>query len=785
MKYLLAFAPICALLFSAACTQSPQRLIAAGNKYHDKKKYKEASILYQKAIAKDKTNAEAYYREGLNLLDAHDMVAAASFLRRAVDLKPDNSDAESKLAEIYLTAYATNPKRFKSLLPDVQDLTSKILQHNPNSFNGLRLKAILYLTDRNIDKALETFAKANQAKPYSRDLIGWYAQTLLAAQRPADAEALTRDMLNHDKTWGPGYDLLFRIYVGQNNTQKSEAVLRERFHNDPSNPIALQNLANYLVATNRYGEGETIMKRVLDDKKSFPGGRELLGDFYFRNRKFDQALQQYQAGAAEDQKDAVHYQERIVAVDEVMGKRDTAIDLARKLATANPKDATANEIYASLLLQRGTRADIARSLSELKSLVQNNPASAALHVDLARAYFTMNEMDKSLNESLEAIQLEEKARPPRTPVLVTARSIAGRIYEDRGQHAKAAEQSDLVLAVEPKNPDARLIKDRALIATNQADRAQADLEELLQQYPTMNDAHLQLGNLYLNQKKFDKASAQFEAVWKGNPPDDRGLIALQSVKLAQGNGEDAVKTLEDLVQKNPTQLAYKYQLADFEAAVGARAMKADPAHGRQLLAQAAETLKEILKTTANPAVVWLRLGILQRELGQFDAALASFEQAGNADPHYAEAFLNQAVLLASLGKKKEAADAYNKVLGINPENAVALNNLAFLNAESGTNLDQAMTFAERAKKEAPNSPDISDTLGYVYYQKHLNAEALRIFRQAVLDEPQNPTFHFHLAMALLKDGDKQGARSEAEKALKNASQPDEQNKIRSFVNQIG
>jgi len=41
------------------------------------------------------------------------------------------------------------------------------------------------------------------------------------------------------------------------------------------------------------------------------------------------------------------------------------------------------------------------------------------------------------------------------------------------------------------------------------------------------------------------------------------------------------------------------------------------------------------------------------------------------------------------------------------------------------------------------------------------------------------------ALALLKQGDKQGAREEAGKALKNASQPDEQTKIRSFVNQIG
>jgi Flp pilus assembly protein TadD len=50
----------------------------------------------------------------------------------------------------------------------------------------------------------------------------------------------------------------------------------------------------------------------------------------------------------------------------------------------------------------------------------------------------------------------------------------------------------------------------------------------------------------------------------------------------------------------------------------------------------------------------------------------------------------------------------------------------------------------------------------------LNPEAVRIFRQVVQGEPKNATFHLHLAMALLKPGDKQRAREEAGKALKNA-----------------
>jgi tetratricopeptide (TPR) repeat protein len=300
----------------------------------------------------------------------------------------------------------------------------------------------------------------------------------------------------------------------------------------------------------------------------------------------------------------------------------------------------------------------------------------------------------------------------------------------------------------------------------------------------MNEARLQLASIYLAQRQYDKAEDQFQEVSKATPPDIRGFLGIQTIRLGTGKSAQALQAIQDLVDKNPTNLAYRYQLANFQGTAAGMERASNAAHAKQLIQQAADNYKEILKTTANSSDVWLRLGVMQRELGQFDAALASFEQASNADSKNAQAFLNRAMLFESLGKKTEAHDAYNKVLTIEPENPLALNNLAYLNADSGQNLDQAMTFAQRAKQKAPDNPDVSDTLGYVYYQKNLNAEAIRIFRQNVLDHPQNSMFHFHLAMALLKQGDREGARQEAAKALANAV-PAQQDKIRSFVNQIG
>jgi tetratricopeptide (TPR) repeat protein len=237
--------------------------------------------------------------------------------------------------------------------------------------------------------------------------------------------------------------------------------------------------------------------------------------------------------------------------------------------------------------------------------------------------------------------------------------------------------------------------------------------------------------------------------------------------------------------KRPNDLQLRYQLAAFEVQAGVQFLSKDRARTKQYYEQAANNYKEILKTTTNSADIWLRLGILQRELGQYDAALASFDNGNNADPKNSASLLNKAMLLEALGKKQEALATYTKVLGVDPENPLAMNNVAFLNAESGNNLDQAMTYAEKAKQKAPNSPDISDTLGFVYYQKHLNAQALQIFKDLVAQHQDNPTFLLHLAMALDKSGERGAARDQARKALQFATRPQLQTQIKTFLNQLG
>ncbi len=142
------------------------------------------------------------------------------------------------------------------------------------------------------------------------------------------------------------------------------------------------------------------------------------------------------------------------------------------------------------------------------------------------------------------------------------------------------------------------------------------------------------------------------------------------------------------------------------------------------------------------------------------------------------------MLLEFLGCQKEAGDMYNRVLGVDPENTLALNNLAFLAADQGDNLDRAMTLAEKAKKRAPNSPDISNISATFTIRRTSITPKPFAFSGSWSKRSHKTHVPLPSALALFKQGDKQQAKAEAEKALQMSSVP-KRNKIRTLVSQIG
>jgi Flp pilus assembly protein TadD len=106
------------------------------------------------------------------------------------------------------------------------------------------------------------------------------------------------------------------------------------------------------------------------------------------------------------------------------------------------------------------------------------------------------------------------------------------------------------------------------------------------------------------------------------------------------------------------------------------------------------------------------------------------------------------------------------VLQLEPNAAVAANNLAWLYVESGVNLDLALQLAQTAKAGMPTQPEVSDTLGWIYCRKGLLSQAIRELEETIQRDPLNPLYQYHLGVAYAKNGNRDKAKRALEAALR-------------------
>ena len=165
------------------------------------------------------------------------------------------------------------------------------------------------------------------------------------------------------------------------------------------------------------------------------------------------------------------------------------------------------------------------------------------------------------------------------------------------------------------------------------------------------------------------------------------------------------------------------------------------------------------------AYAYASMGELYVQKDNLTEAVTSLEKARELQPNSVPLLNFLAETEARAGRAKQAQDVYRAVLAIDPNNPQALNNLAFAIADSGTNLDEALTMASKAKQQLPNVDQVSDTLGWIYIKKNMGDSAADVFSTLTRKAPENPTYHYHYCMALYEKGDKAGAQRECNAAL--------------------
>ncbi|MFO0842183.1 MAG: tetratricopeptide repeat protein [Gemmataceae bacterium] len=184
---------------------------------------------------------------------------------------------------------------------------------------------------------------------------------------------------------------------------------------------------------------------------------------------------------------------------------------------------------------------------------------------------------------------------------------------------------------------------------------------------------------------------------------------------------------------------------------------------------------------------------LLRVMSPTDAQVARVERhlrsAIDKRPDSTALLLHLSDLHDKRGQYDKAAAAYREVLRREPNNIVALNNLAWLLAHRSGEAGVALEHINKAVSGMGRRPDLLDTRGVIHLALRDTARALADLREASAEEP-TPVRLFHLAKAHHADRDTTRAREVLRQAKEKGLQvaqlhPVEQDAARRLLDEYG
>jgi tetratricopeptide (TPR) repeat protein len=730
--------PLCVTLFVAivsnGCSQDPKvakdRYVQSGEKYAAAGKLAEATLEYRNAVQADPRDGDLRLRlADLYAKINQDRQAAEEYIR-AADLLGERGDVQIRAGGILLLLGRFDDAKVraeKALTLDAANVDAQILL--ANALAGLKdLKAA-------VDELEEAIKLApDRSSTYTN--LGVIEVT--RGRRDAAEQAFKR-AIELDERSAAGRLALGTFYRSIGQQQDGEKELRKALELEPDNVLVLKSLASLTATTDRLDEAESFLKRIVDVTKS-PDASIALADFYIASSKETAArgvLEPLSVGSEGTSAAKV----RLAALDHVAGHKDDAYRKLDELIAAEQDNLQALLVKTSMLLSDGRRDE---ALAPAERAVKSYPNSAPAHFIFGRVQAARNNRDAAAAAFTETLRINPRASGAQI-ALSRLHLAAGRTNASVG-FAKEA------LSANPSSAEARLTLVRALIATRDFRQADAELSKLLAQHPGVAAVRAQKGILLALQRD-PRARAEFELALKSDPRSVEALGGLIALDLQSRQPAAAISRIRDLAGSPSASSALLMLAARTYAATGD-------------LQNAERFLRRIIDKDPSYLQAYSALGQLYLRQNRADAALAEFDAMAKRDPKPVAPLTLAAIVLQSQGKTGEAKAKLERVIQIDASAPVAANNLAWILAESGGNLEVAQELAQTAQRGLPQSPEVMNTLGYIYLKRGLISLAVPALQASVEKDASNALYHYHLGQALAKTGDVQAARAALERALK-------------------
>jgi tetratricopeptide (TPR) repeat protein len=728
-----------ATILASGCARTPEerysRFLDSGKRRLEQKDFPRAALEFNNAAHVLPKKAEPYYQLGLVYLAQRQYNLAVLSFQKATKMDPNHAAARLRLADLMTTS--SKPE----VLQEVERMAEKVLSIEPDSGEALRVRAMAELKLGRPEEAARTLQQGTEKAPKSIQTAASLAAMKLAANDLPGAEAVMQKLTEASPKSADAWLALSHFYRLVDKKPDADAAIRKAIEVHPENVDALFELALMQVRSRQMNDaGATFARLAASGDPRFRAHHAM---FLFDTGKRDEAIREFE-GLVSKYPDDRQTRTGLVIAYTANNRVDDAGKLLDQALKRNPKDVDALELRARIYLAAGK---VSEADQDLNTVLHFRPDSADAHYLRAKAFQARNERQSYQQELGEALRLRPEFIDAR---LETSRSLRATRHPDTAltylDQAPAAQKGRLDWVVERnwalfdlrKDAELRDILDRAL-------KVVRDRELLLQQ-----------ALLDMRQKRYGPARSSLDEILVQDPENYRAVDTMLALFLAQNQRRESVEWLKLHAVRRERSAPMQHVLAQWLQATG------DVNGAREAYLRAA-SLDEKFK----PAK--LELAKLDLAEGKTDSARQRVDGLLADDHRDLTARLVLGAVEEKAGNLAKAMETYELILQADPENVVALNNLASLLNLFGKNPEAALPYAEKAYQLAAASPAVNDTLGWVYFQKQIYQRAVPHLETAVRLQP-TPSRETHLALAYYKAGQRQLAAKTISEALK--MQPD-------------
>lgn len=562
----------------------------------------EAERLAKETLERDANHIEGHILMGSILFARGEREPALAELNRAIELNPQRVESYLSLARFHIVTNEREKaeetfKKAISISPnsplahseygkflvqgnrmgEAEAELNKAVEVGPTDRNARFVLASFYLVNKQLDKAEASFkalAGLDGDKPESQVVLADFYSTV---GRMDEAVKIYQDVLAKAPDYVQGRYRLAEILLVRGDTQGATAQVQEALKKDKSDRQAL-----VLRARIRAQGGQTEgLKAAIEDLKEVlrqePNSR--FGLYYMAQANFGLGLvDQARAFAGELERNYPDYlpgklmQLQLALYGADANGQRSAITLASDLLNRLSKTAPDRENSPQVLGEIQEKTYLARGTAQMQL---KNYAAARQDFDVARQ---IAPKDPAVYNSLALLALEENKAEEAITFFDNALQVDATnfnalnglltLYARSNQIDKAQARVDQLLASYPNSAALRYFRGHVYRLQNNFPAAEAEFRRSLELDSGYIASYSALGEMFINLKQEDRAIAEYQKILSIRPDNATVYTLIGMLEDSRKNYDAAADNYRKALEKDPNSaiaannLAWLYAMTD-------------------------------------------------------------------------------------------------------------------------------------------------------------------------------------------------------------------------------